>query len=250
MKPINHKRITEISLNFCKDKINAKILEYKNEIIQGSADEDETQLLSRALNWHFYRQENSPTPKKVKFIFYPTSENIFQKRIKQFQSEKDLKKKYNILGRIIHHIQDMTTPAHILPIYHGPGLPFYWNKIFIDDYFENFLAKNNNLIEVPEINLENLEKFESFWDAYHKTAETTLSEILKINLPSEKRPYSKFWKHWTEEEWDEVSGFGIYGNEHQKFQNYENDDLPELLEIQKKITDHAIKSTIILLRGL
>jgi len=37
-----------------------------------------------------------------------------------------------VSGRLTHHIQDMSTPSHVVPVYHGPGLK---------DEYENFGAE-------------------------------------------------------------------------------------------------------------
>ena len=92
MKTISHKKVTKLSIELCEKELNEEILKYREEIIQGSKDEDTTELISRAFHWHFYRQKNSSIPKQVKMIFNPTSEIIFKKRVSQFKSEKSLKK--------------------------------------------------------------------------------------------------------------------------------------------------------------
>jgi hypothetical protein len=192
MKLKSHQKITELALELCEDKMPEEILKYRKNIIAGSYKEDTTNLILRALHWHFYRENNSPIPQKVKKIFNPTSEIIFQKRVKEFEKEKDLKKKYEILGRIIHHIQDMTTPAHVLPIYHGPSLPYKFRIAFVEDYFENFLEKNVDKINFTCDELEIKEISNSFFDLYHRAAEKTLTKVLKINLNIDQRPYSKY----------------------------------------------------------
>ena len=117
MKPTTHKKITKLALEFCKDKLSSKILEHSSNIIQGSDDEDTSNKISRALNWHFYRTENSKIPKRVKLLFKTTSEDILNKRINSMNGcDENSDKYYNYLGRIIHHIQDMSTPSHVMPI--------------------------------------------------------------------------------------------------------------------------------------
>ena len=58
MKPVTHKTITRLALELCKDKLSSKIFEHSCSIIQGSDDEDTTELIKRATNWHFYRDKN------------------------------------------------------------------------------------------------------------------------------------------------------------------------------------------------
>ena len=138
----------------------------------------------------------------------------------------------------------------MLPIYHGPSAPFKLTIGFVEDYFENFLGKNISRVNSEGVDIKNIEVYETFEDGYHKTAEKTLNEILKVNLSVKERPYSKFWKHHTEEEWGKVKGFGVYGNEHKRFEDYKRNEFEELLKIQKKITNHAIESSCKILLSL
>lgn len=84
-----------------------------------------------------------------------TSENILNKRIKEFEElvEKNSFKRYNKFGRILHHIQDMSTPSHVLPIYHGPKFPLYLSPKKIEDYFETFMCKNNDNITLKNVHI-------------------------------------------------------------------------------------------------
>ena len=243
MKVKNHKTITRLAIELCKDRLSQEILENKEYIIQGAWDEDTTQLISRALNWHFYRANTSPIPKKIRNLFNPTSENIFQRRVNEFYNFKKDTQRFNSLGRIVHHIQDMCTPSHVIPIYHGPELPVKFSKQVIDDYLEDFMEIHDKDINLIDLQIPEIDNSDNLYSIYHNTAEKTLNSILKIHLPVSQRPYSHFWKHYTEEEFSKFSGFGVFGENHELFNNYSEREEQELLKIQKLITKHAIIST-------
>jgi len=50
MKTISHKKVTKLSIELCEKELNEEILKYREEIIQGSKDEDTTELISRAFH--------------------------------------------------------------------------------------------------------------------------------------------------------------------------------------------------------
>jgi len=95
---------------------------------KGSVDEDEIGL-TRARNWHFYN--NSGRIGKFWIFFLHcngSNERIFNERLKTLNkmiiSKADPLDIYALAGRVAHHIQDMSSPPHVMPIYHTTGDKF------------------------------------------------------------------------------------------------------------------------------
>lgn len=136
-------------------------------IADGSLKEDEG-ICVRPKNWHFYRVENSPYLRKFfSFIgtIHPSSRHIYTKRtcsLKELlagkRNENSIKEILLLAGRIIHHIQDMSTPAHVIPVYHGPAFPFSFPSRH--DAFEEFSKKHidSYLMPNPENALSDTER--------------------------------------------------------------------------------------------
>ncbi len=258
MLACTHKTITRLAIDLCQKHLLEDVLDCKQKdaIIQGSEDEDEKDLYLRATNWHFYKS-NDKIPARKWFLLKITSENILDKRIKKFEGlvEKNSFKRYNKFGRILHHIQDMSTPSHVLPIYHGPKFPLYLSPKKIEDHFETFMYKNDDNITLEDVHIPSSDNnINSFFQIYDNAAHEML-EMLKNGFyidskHSQKLPYSLFWKCHTEEEFSKIKGFGVYGECNDYFIK---DDLLKhnkygitydtLLSIQKTITTHAIMNT-------
>lgn len=149
MKACSHKRITEYAV---KEYIGAGRLlseyfekgKFRDAVLSGSHDEDNI-TPSRALNWHFYPANKTlANAKKDMFKFItlrPTSEWFVGKR--QSKLIRQLKEgispsAFRTFGRILHHIQDMSTPSHVVPVYHDHKTK---------DPFENFLVNNWSIIK-------------------------------------------------------------------------------------------------------
>ena len=250
MKPKTHKRITKLALELCKDILSPKILEHSSVIIQGSDDEDTTEPLKRGTNWHFYRTKESKIPKRVRLFFKTTSEDILNERIDAMMScDKNSDMFYNYLGRIIHHIQDMSTPSHVIPIYHGPKVPLKLRWGMINDHFETFMEENDCRISIKDVDTQiSIDGIEGYEDIYIKSADDMLNNILKVDEDITDRHYSLFWKHHTEKEYSKIKGFGVYGECHNYFNRLpKNNEYgiteEELFNIQDIITTHAIVST-------
>ncbi len=255
MKACVHKMLTAIALQRCGDKLSKTISKFASEILRGVEDEDDIRP-ERMLNWHFYRSNEKIKGKKL--IKY-TSEDIFAKRITNMKKhKKDDKKRYNNLGRILHHIQDMSTPAHVIPIYHGPSFSLK-DKFNIRDYFEEFMSKQTNADTLGEtVVLGKSQK--DFITLYEDAAKATLKYIqnttfklkpVKTDEHKQKLFLNEFWQNCEQNENPKLKGFGSYGPLHGCFLSTATDfcNCPskiakgELLKIHTYICNKAIQDT-------
>jgi hypothetical protein len=84
-------------------------------------------ILQRATRWHFYNRNEKLEP----FWFFERNlDAIFNKRIKKLNEllvkpDADPVEVYEQAGRVLHYIQDMSVPGHVVPAYHAklPGNP-------------------------------------------------------------------------------------------------------------------------------
>ncbi|HRH79969.1 MAG TPA: hypothetical protein PLW81_02870 [Thiobacillaceae bacterium] len=137
MKPSTHERITALAVEIGAQSGNGGLARLFNDpafrpgVIEGVVLED-APTLSRLLNWHFH-PTNETLRRKIWAIVEPNSRPLLARRQERFLEAcqgHPASNPYLLLGRIIHHIQDMSTPSHVVPVYHGPGL---------DDPYEDYL---------------------------------------------------------------------------------------------------------------
>ncbi len=115
-----HGRISNDALATLKNcNIEIHQLRRVENIAQGSIEEDTTDTALRLSNWHFY---NTYGNLKQGPLIYESLDNIFKYRNEklieniQFQRADSIT---NSLGRVLHYIQDMFVPAHVVPVFHG-----------------------------------------------------------------------------------------------------------------------------------
>jgi len=129
----------KIFADYCRSDFAALLQRRTKEVEEGAGKEDISPLYTRITNWHFFKENHKLRPK---IIFYgniiplrvtPTSEIILKGRIEQFLQLNSPGRQAVLLGRILHHVQDMSTPAHAVPVYHGP---------LLKDSFENYSTAN------------------------------------------------------------------------------------------------------------
>ncbi len=249
MKACVHKTLTKIALLRCGDKLPETITRFADEILRGVVGEDDPSI-PRILNWHFYRSNEKIASKYLLFA-KQTSEDIFAKHIEKMnQYGKNDKRRYNNLGRIIHHIQDMSTPSHVIPIYHG---------VNIKDHFETFMEKQTTTDMLgKEVICDRNKK--NFTTLYKDSAEETLVyiktatfELKEVKTDGQKQilHLNEFWQDYHQNEDPKLKGFGSYGPLHGCFLSTatDSDNCPskiadgELFKIHTYICNKAIQDT-------
>lgn len=207
MKQPDHKRITgkAIDLFVRYDNTGGKnLLEHKDSLIEGTVIEDTKPLIERISNWHFYNRADNLQPIEMKwksnfdygglsdyesdfeisdalkgtsYTLRPTSEHILGKRIVALEHElaqnSSKGKIFKAAGKVLHHIQDMSTPSHVVPVYHDP---------FYKDPFEKFFTEELDcMLAMVSVSKEEFNSIDnkniSCTYAYKEAAKATLDYL-------------------------------------------------------------------------
>ncbi len=245
-----HRLVTYLAIQHCKNLLCDEIKQNALLIVNGTSDEDETELFTRITNWHFYRAAHSQIPKRYRSFYgncKTTSEYIFSLRLLNMKhSIYDSREYYNNLGRVLHHIQDMSTPSHVVPIYHD---------LFTKDYFESYMVKNINRNALDKtFKLDNI--IDNLDSLYNSSALATLDYIERTSFKAidknnviSELPLSKFWRNFDSQN-KSIEGFGTYGDLHKGFKKKIGSDVngykmikEELDQITVYIYQKAIQDT-------
>lgn len=240
MKPLDHTRITEEAIRryvrYSRGPVAPMLLQHSRLVQKGAEDADISPLYTRVTNWHFYNRnlDHDVLQQPIWSFMEPltvhlSSDRILKKRydqLKEESSKRSLRDCCNLTGRILHHIQDMSSPSHVVPVFHGPLVP----DSFETYLYTTYLAKNdrlskmlpdehidcNHLIPPPETTVLQL---------YQQAAESTLN-LLKpenshcravVNDQPRELPWTYFWADkYTPQEGTypsecKFSGFGKFG---------------------------------------
>jgi len=230
MKPESHKAVTAFALDLflSVDTESAVALELKKEnvrkaVLDGTEWEDKP-TLGRMWNWHFYPQNEFLT-RFTWTTMRRTSCSIVKKRQEQLLSVGERKVAGNLFetfGRVLHHVQDMNTPTHVVPVYH------------LADPFEEYLVAHCPSIfdglksDVSQIAAaQEAEQDRDFCSLYAKAAKGTLDDLTdngplfplpvnpELTVSSKKfwEPYkrAKGWATFREIITYTGKGFGKYG---------------------------------------
>lgn len=192
---------------------------------QGAFDEDETErMTSRAWNWHFHNvDQRNPPPTFAFGVFNTTLDIVLGRRNKDMETALaatpfDERAAWHAAGRVGHYIEDMSVPAHAVPIYHAPlPLPGLNIKDTFDSYAETHFGVDGPAIarDCASIGTATSASAKDFVDAAAKHTR----DAIKAPIDTGKRTRADAKLRWDEVFWRAepksayLTGFGSYGPE-------------------------------------
>lgn len=242
MKGEAHKFITEKVLKYFAEEFQFS----ENEIYwiaRGTNMEDYMPLTSRLFKWHFYRS-NSFIKKHIGLGVNPTSETRLKTLIARIKWPWGDENKAEMLGNIIHHIQDMSTPTHVVPIYHGPDLKSPKLKI-LDPYEEYMMDKIKEMDFLSTIDQSITPR--DWFDIYDSTAKLSLEYLANEKVPMKNEyltmKFSQIWTPYPLTKKGKYKGFGDFGKHFDCFNTNKKATHIDIDAIYKHFTTQAAQTT-------
>ena len=231
MNPCDHIKLTkkaiELYLSHADSKHSRLFGDYQRVLWWGSVKEDIYPFHVRLTHWHFFPENAALQPRKTKvlgreFTRYPTSNRICERRVKQLEREIARGKSkgvFELIGRILHHVQDMSTPAHVAPVYHGPLAPDSY-----ESYSKKHIKDRLGSVDVSSHRFEALRsELRGSVDLYDKCARATLDYLYhsgrefpcSVDGGAIQAGWDMFWARSSDKDGDRAvmghKGFGRYG---------------------------------------
>lgn len=212
--PVIHETLTRIAgerFNECAVRKGHEPLKCESigNIVKGVRYEDDQFILKRLLTWHFYDR----SPKKRESIICKRTRlhARFDELSKRVNRSAPSKEAYSELGKLIHYLQDVTVPAHAIPIFHPtPILKWPFTK---NDSFDEFAVQKSDSTDIANEECDNLLEGgigKSYNELLSATAQSTLNSISEP-IGDTSETWSVFWQL------SEPGSFGCYGPEGNNF---------------------------------
>lgn len=212
MYPQQHRLITAEALRRLRDDGSVKVVLTEPQqiaILDGSADED-TPSWQRLRNWHFFHS-NDEMPVAGRWLRFDSRYRV--EELAQSLAQSQASEGYDLIGRLLHHIQDMSTPSHVTPVYHGdiPSDPYEsWLKQQFSQWPLTAVQLAPDRIATPGQDIGHF---------YQSCAEATLKFLgdeqnalaATHNGSSVRLPLSEFWPHYRREDGSWLPGFARFG---------------------------------------
>lgn len=239
MKMQDHMDITSFAVDlywmFSPTDLADKFKENSGKIKEGAGLVKKESLQRKAHTLHFFNHKNRFKPKKVRmfglspiFTIYPTSEHSLRSYIHELRrdlAEGFSKNSFHLVGKILHLVQDMSSPPNVVPVYHSAnsGDSFESRLNYrLDSCLSNFNYNQDrfNMVSqcsVGENCIENI---------YQGAALTTLGHInssnsrfnIEVDGETRKAGWDLFWNGDEQVRSSckmhglhRIEGFGCYG---------------------------------------
>lgn len=159
----------------------------------------------RMFRWNYY-DRGDQSAGRVLWLFETRMHDRYRDTLRRLDEARDLSRRFTNLGRVVSHIQEVTTPAHVAPVF-----TTRWWRFSVVDRFSTYPVHTNALervlaaddcasIRAADGTLDNL---------LVDTAERTLASIVEP-IPGMPSSWEAFWELDNDE--DEFGRYGDAGN--------------------------------------
>lgn len=98
-------------------------------VAKANANRADRSWWKRLFRWNYYdRSEQSP--RRVLWLIETRIHDTYEDTLRKLANARDLSRRFTNLGRIVNHLQDATTPEHVVPIF----ATRFWRFSFSDRF--------------------------------------------------------------------------------------------------------------------
>ncbi|MFJ2683345.1 hypothetical protein ACIOYV_06350 [Pseudomonas sp. NPDC087342] len=187
--------------------------------LAAGTESEDTSLLTigeRATNWHFYNREDKLRPgwfgsRNLDGVFAKRTRALEELMLSQKPSQDDV---YELAGRVLHYVQDMSVPAHVIPVFHVK-LPLLDRS----DPFDNFERRKDlppfrlTPAECQTLSTEIVSNKSYPATLLENAAQATLKAIGQANSSdTPQNSWARYWFYPARQASDARKGWGDYGD--------------------------------------
>lgn len=191
----DHRALTEAALDASQAaKARPLLAQYRDAVLHGATSED-LNLHVKWAGWHHFYSPEWPLDTALRQGSEARVRELWDEAL-EAASHGDLARAFDRAGHLAHHLQDMASPPHVVPVNHGPF-----------DRFERYGIRAS-LKRAPLRHVEPLPGLE----AQRALASETLAAVRHESLRAGQGaiPWTSFW---TEPAEHRPGAFGGYGAE-------------------------------------
>jgi len=204
-----HQQLTFIAVrhyNNCIDNDDLRLSALQTRYMaKANAEQADGGFWRGLFRWNFYNRDDQ-TPRSLMWVVETRLHEGFEQLVGNLDQSKSLADRYSNLGRVVNHLQDMTSPAHVVPVFVSR-----WWRLNVGDRFDEFPIDEADLnqrlgadcAQVRGVIQDTLDT--GYQDLLRLTAETTFSAV-KGDIEGLPFTWEVFWKPDVK-----PGSFGEYG---------------------------------------
>ena len=173
-------------------------------VAQANANQADKPWWQRLFRWNYYDRSRQ-SPGRVLGLLETRMHATFRQTLERLREARDLGRRFTNLGRVVNHVQDATTPAHVVPIF-----TTRWWRFSVADRFASFAVDEKALQSALGEACASVRGADgTFEELLVSTAERTLESISEPirGMPSN---WSAFWE--LDSDNDDFGSYGVAGN--------------------------------------
>ncbi len=169
-------------------------------IVRANVAQADTNMFSRMFNWNYYNR-NDQRPRTALGLIDTRFHDHFENLVDETRWVVDRQKRLQNLGRIISYIQDMSSPARVVPVYVGR-----WWRLSLGDKFDRYEVDDDAIEQaVAGMCVDIVDIEASFQDLLNDVASQTIRAV-RGPIYGFPATWQAYWKLA-----DDPDDFGEYG---------------------------------------
>lgn len=210
----NHQQLTFIAakhFNHCAEMVGADRYTplQVRYVTKANAREADGGFWRKLIRWDYYDRK-SQSDRNFLWLFETRLHGHYRVLLERLRSNKNPSTQYSNLGRVISHIQDMSTPSHAVPVFAGR-----WWRFSTADRFEDYPVENELLVSAIENDCSAVSQVLSggsefdFETLLTITAQNTIKAVQE-GVPGMPISWEAFWQ--LDQNPGSFGEYGIAGN--------------------------------------
>ena len=170
-------------------------------VAKANANQAEQPWWQRMFRWNYY-DRGSQSSGRFLWLLETRMHDRYRNTLKRLDAARDLSRRFTNLGRVVNHVQDATTPAHVAPVF-----TMRWWRLSFADRFSAFPVNEEALIAALGDDCSGVRGADGTYERLlADTAERTIASIVE---PIRGMPatWEAFWELDSDDD-----DFGRYGN--------------------------------------
>lgn len=169
-------------------------------VAKANLAQSELSALRRLVRWSYYDRK-AQDEKSVLWFIQTRFHAHFRENVQKLHAATDLGDRYSRLGRIVNYLQEMTSPAHVVPVYTSR----WWRLRRTRDRFDNYSIDRDAVERMIGDDCSPIERVvDDYQGLLVATAEKTLG-ALQETIHGMPVTWQAFWQLET------AGKFGRYG---------------------------------------
>lgn len=169
-------------------------------IVRANVAQAETNLFVRMFRWNYYNRANEEN-RSAMWMIDTRFHDHFDGLNRALSRDNDRRQRLRTFGRILTYLQDVTSPAHVVPVFSTR-----WWRLSFGDRFDRYGVDVDAIENALEGACDDLQEVAPSFDALLSATAADTIQSVRSKIDGFPTTWESYWKFA-----DEAQDFGEYG---------------------------------------